>query len=232
MSVDLPIVSIVIPVYNGASYIVEALDSIFAQDFRSYEVVLVDDGSTDDTSRIVSQYKEIRYVRQDNRGVADARNRGVTVSRGEILVFLDADDIWPSDRLRVTTDYFEAHPEVGYVLGKQLMFVEPGCELPSWVNPLWLEDPQDAANTGTLAARRSTFDRVGLFSTHVDAEDTEWLVRASECGVPIARLPDIVLYRRMHDNNLSVQLFRNRRMNLLKIAKESIHRQRGRNRCS
>jgi GT2 family glycosyltransferase len=106
-----------------------------------------------------------------------------------------------------------------------MMFVEPGCVVPPWVKPEWLEHPQDASNTGVLAARRTAFDRVGLFNKDIGGEDTEWLVRASEAGVPMARLRELVLYRRIHGENLSLKMLGKRRDNLMRIARESIHRQ-------
>jgi GT2 family glycosyltransferase len=106
-----------------------------------------------------------------------------------------------------------------------MMFVEPDCDVPPWVKPEWLKEPQDASNTGVLAARRDTFDRVGLFNKEIVGEDTEWLVRASEAEILKARLPEVVLYRRIHGENLSGHTFPTRKANLLKIARESIRRQ-------
>ena len=216
------------PVHNGGRFLGQALRSVDMQDYRSFEVIVVDDGSTDDSGEIVARHGGVRYIHQENKGVASARNAGIRASNAEVIVFMDSDDTWPVGRLRLTTRYFQEHPEIGYLLGKQMMFVEPGCEAPAWIRPEWLREPQDASNTGTLAVRRAVFDRIGLFNEEVGAEDTEWLVRASEAGVPMARLPDVVLHRRIHGRNLSARLFPERRENLLRIARESIHRRRNR----
>ena len=224
MNSSFPLVSIIMPVYNGGRFVGQALESVFKDVYRPIEVIAVDDGSSDNTAEIIRRCENVRYVYQDSEGVASARNKGIAVSHGEIIAFLDCDDIWHTNRLTVTVRFFRQHPDTGYVLAKQMMFVEPGCEVPPWVRPEWLEHPQDASNTGVLAARRTTFDRVGLFNKEIGGEDTEWLVRASEAGIPMARLPEVVLYRRIHGENLSVKMLGMRRDNLMRIARESIRR--------
>ncbi len=224
-----PLVSVVIPVYNGEKYVAHALESVFKQDYQPFEVILVDDGSTDRTAQIIGKYDNVQYIYQSKQGVSSARNKGIAASRGEIITFLDSDDFWQPNRLTVTIRYLDRHPEVGYVLGRQMMFVEPGCTVPPWVKAEWLTEPQDASNTGVLVGRRVTFDRVGLFNKdYKGGEDTEWLVRASEAGIPMARLPEIVLHRRIHGGNLSVQMIKMRKANLMRITKESIRRQQER----
>lgn len=220
-----PLVSIIMPVYNGENYVDQALESVLRDAYRPIEVIAVDDGSSDNTAKIIGHHENVRYIYQDHEGVASARNKGIAVSQGEIIAFMDCDDIWQPNRLTVTVRFFQQHPDIGYVLAKQIMFVEPGCEVPPWVKPEWLEQPQDASNTGVLVAQRTTFDRVGLFNKDIGGEDTEWLVRASEAGVPMARLPEVVLHRRIHGENLSLKMLGMRKNNLMRIARESILRQ-------
>lgn len=96
----MPQVSVVIPAYNAAPYVVGALDSVLAQTFRDFEVLVVDDGSTDGTAELVVAYgNDVRCIRQSNSGVAAARNRGIEASRGRYVAFLDADDMWLRDKL-------------------------------------------------------------------------------------------------------------------------------------
>jgi len=98
----LPLISIIIPAYNVSSYIGEALRSVFLQDFKSYEVIVVDDGSTDtpELEKVLEPYREqIHYVRQENRGISAARNTALRVARGELIALLDADDVWREGKL-------------------------------------------------------------------------------------------------------------------------------------
>jgi glycosyltransferase involved in cell wall biosynthesis len=224
------LVSVIIPIYNGEKYLSEAVESIRRQNYGPLEIIIIDDGSTDDTTRVAMGLGlDIHYIFQQNAGPASARNSGIVASRGEIIAFLDSDDFWPPDRLTVTVRYLDQHREVGYLLGKQMMFVEPGCTVPPWMNAEWLSEPQDASNTAVLTARRVTFNRVGLFnSEYRGGEDTEWFVRASEAGVPMARLSEIILHRRIHGDNLSIQMMKIRKGNLMRIARESIRRRQAR----
>jgi glycosyltransferase involved in cell wall biosynthesis len=225
MAIKNPVVSVVIPVFNSEKYVRKALDSVFDQNYRPLEVIIVDDGSTDSSARAVDGYKDARYIYQANHGVARARNTGIAASQGEIIAFLDSDDIWPTDRLNVTVRYLLQCPEIDYVLGRELMFVEPDYVLPPSVKAEWLTEPHDATNTGVLVARRETFACVGLFNTDFRSdEDTEWLVRAGDAGVPMARLPEVILHRRLHSRNLSFQMKHMHKANLFRIARESIRR--------
>lgn len=225
-SPDRPLVSVIVPVYNGERFLYAALQSIFQQDYYPLEVIVVNDGSTDNTAAIVKSFPNVTHVSQEHHGVAAARNKGIAASHGDIIAFLDCDDFWPCDRLTHTVMYLDQHPEVGYVLGKQMMFVEPGCDVPPWVKAEWLVEPQDASNTGVLVVRREIFDCIGTFNEdYRGGEDTEWLVRASEIGIPKARLQKVVLYRRIHGENLSGGMTQMQKGNLIKIARESIRRQ-------
>lgn len=226
---DRPLVSVVIPTFNGARFLPQALESLLAQDYRPLEIIAVDDGSTDGTPGLLRAHGGVRCIHQPHRGVSAARNTGIGASRGRILAFLDSDDLWPSGRLTAAVRHLVAFPEIGYTLGKQMLFAEPGCPVPSWVKPEWLIEPQDASNTAVLLARMETFSQVGLFNTDYSAgEDTEWLVRASEAGVPMARLPEVLVHKRLHDANLSGEAFDFRKATLTRIARESIRRHRNR----
>jgi len=141
------LVSVIVPVYNGEPFLYSALESILVQDYYPLEVIVVNDGSTDNTAAILKSFANVTHISQENRGVAAARNKGIAVSRGDVIAFLDADDFWPCDRLTHTLMYLEQNPEIGYVLGKQMMFLEPGCDIPAWVKPEWLIEPQEASNT-------------------------------------------------------------------------------------
>ena len=111
-----PLFSVIIPVYNAAAYISQTLDSVFAQTCGDFEVVVIDDGSTDDTADRVqqfSQHRSLRYVHQMNAGVAAARNTGLNLSRGQFIAFLDADDLWKPDKLAAHLVEMQNAPKMG-----------------------------------------------------------------------------------------------------------------------
>lgn len=111
-------ISVVIPTYNRAHVICEALDSVMAQTYKDFEVIIVDDGSTDDTSEKIKTYlsdNRVHYVKQKNAGAAAARNFGVSLAKGEVISFLDSDDLWKSEKLECEVSFFESHPEVKVV---------------------------------------------------------------------------------------------------------------------
>jgi len=114
---DRPTVSVVIPAYNAEGFIAETLDSVLAQTFQDYEVVVVDDGSVDDTRGVVESYDEprFRYIRQENGGASRARNRGIASSSGEFIAFLDSDDLWVPEKLERQVEVFRRNPSLGLV---------------------------------------------------------------------------------------------------------------------
>jgi glycosyltransferase involved in cell wall biosynthesis len=113
----LPLVTVVIPCYNQAHFLGEAIESVLSQSYRNFEIIVVDDGSTDETSEVASRYEEVRLIRQENRGLSGARNTGIRDSQGEFLVFLDADDKLLPGALEAGLRCFEAHPECAFVFG-------------------------------------------------------------------------------------------------------------------
>jgi len=109
-------VSVIIPTYNHAKYVGRAIDSVLAQTYKNYEIIVIDDGSTDNTKEVLKEFiAKIEYVYQENRGLSAARNTGIKRSRGEYLVFLDADDYLPSEKLAVQVELLDKHPEIGWV---------------------------------------------------------------------------------------------------------------------
>ena len=119
------LISVIIPAYNHAEFLPESIESVLAQTHRHYEIIVVDDGSTDNTADVVRRYAGTRYVKQRNQGLAAARNRGIQESRGDCLVFLDADDHLLPHHFRTCLDALSAHPGIGWVCGDHQLFGEP-----------------------------------------------------------------------------------------------------------
>ncbi len=121
----MPKVSVVIPTYNYAQYIEEAIGSVLAQTYRDYEIIVVDDGSTDDTKGIISQYgPDVKYIYQKNQGTCAARNTGIRNSKGEYIAILDSDDLWLPSKLEKQIKLFEANSRLGLVYSDGLVFGE------------------------------------------------------------------------------------------------------------
>jgi glycosyltransferase involved in cell wall biosynthesis len=226
MTEQQPLVSVVIPVYNGARYLRAALESVFAQTYRSFEVIVVDDGSIDDSGKIAQSFPEVHYIRQENQGVAAARNTAIAVARGEFFAFLDQDDLWTPEKLRLQIGHLLSHPDLGYSLTHQQFFLEPGATLPAWFRKELLSSVHTGWVLGTLVVRRTVFDTVGNFSTgYSAANDSDWFFRAKAAGIPMAVVPELLLLKRIHganDSGRSKEIL----SELLKVVKTSLDRQR------
>ena len=197
------LVSVVIPVHNGGRFLAEAIDSVLAQGYPHREVVVVDDGSTDD-SPAIARARPVRYQRQENQGVAAARNAGLAAARGELIAFLDQDDVWLPHKLDAQVAFLLEHPSVDMVISPLEVEVEPGTAPLSWFEPDAGMDVQLVPLLGTLLAWRRCFDRVGDFDTRYEiACDTDWIMRARDAGLVLEAAPGVCMRYRMHDRNSS-----------------------------
>jgi glycosyltransferase involved in cell wall biosynthesis len=201
-----PLISCIVPAFNAERYLGEALDSILAQTWRPIEVIVVDDGSTDGTAQVAERYGErIRYIRQANGGPAAARNRGLDAATGAFIAFLDADDLWHEDKLTRQMARFEARPELELCLShlRHFWIQEMKQEEKSWHDDRFFGDVPAYVVQGMLA-RRELFDLVGQFDTTLRlGDDTDWFLRVDERGTVSERLPDVLIFRRMHQTNIS-----------------------------
>jgi glycosyltransferase involved in cell wall biosynthesis len=174
-----PLVSVVMPVYNGARYLRQALESALTQTYRPLEIVVVDDGSTDDTPALLAEFGDkIRSIRQQNSGSAAARNAALRAARGELIAFLDADDLWLPRKLAVQVDYLRDHPEVDLVATRWLTLTEGTPAAPKEAPEQETRVEIDAENSGwlynellidcvvhttTVVMRRKLVDEIGIF---------------------------------------------------------------------
>jgi glycosyltransferase involved in cell wall biosynthesis len=222
-----PVVSVVVPVFNGAAFVAEALRSVLAQTYRPLDVVAVDDGSSDESAAIVASFAHVRCVRQPNRGVAAARNAGVAATSGPLVAFIDQDDRWTPDKLTRQVTCLEKHPHLGFCLAHQRLVLEPGTGRPSWLRPELLAADPVGYLPGTLLVWRETLHRVGLFDeANPIASDSDWFLRAKDAGIAMAVLPEVLLERRIHRANQSAQTVSGSRQ-LLAAVRRSIRRQHG-----
>ena len=198
------LISVIVPAYNREKYIGAALDSIFAQDYRPIEVVVVDDGSTDGTASVARSYPDVRYIYQENQGPAVARNTGLANCTGELISFLDADDYWPANKLRIQSDYLATHPDVGCVIAKSRNFLQEGMNLPRWISEDMMTKDGGGWTLGSCLAHRWVFDRIGHLNVLFPyGDDLEWCMRVREAKIPLCFISEVLLHRRIHSSNIS-----------------------------
>lgn len=196
------LVSVVVPAFDEERFIAEALESVSAQTYERFEVIVVDDGSEDRTAEIAASFG-VTMIAQAQRGPAAARNSGLAVALGEYLTVFDADDVMPPDRLAHQVAHLEGHPELGAVTGLTQAFVTPGEPRPAHYLPVWDGGPFPGA-LGTLMVRRSALQAAGGFDERFWAgEDVDWLARALDCGIVVGSIEQLCLRYRIHQGNIT-----------------------------
>jgi len=200
-----PRVSCVVPVFNGERFLGEALESILTQTCPPDEIVVVDDGSTDGSAQIATALDRVRYIRQENAGPAAARNSGIGISTGDLLAFLDADDLWLPTKLERQLAQLEAQPalEFSVTLVQNFWMPELAAEATAYQGQPFAR-PQPGFVFGTFLGWRRVFERVGPVNPALrTGEDVDWFLRASESGLTHELLPDVLVRRRLHRGNLT-----------------------------
>jgi len=180
-------ISVIIPTYNRRGFLESAIDSVLAQSFCGYELIVVDDGSTDDTPALIRGYgSALIYIKQDNRGPSAARNRGIKASRGALIAFLDSDDRWHPEKLLLQGEAMEGEPgylishtgEVWYRNGELLQQKKKHKILSGDIFKRSLS--MCMVSMSTVIARRELFDYVGFFDEALPCcEDYDFWLRAS-----------------------------------------------------
>ncbi len=225
-----PRVSVVIPAFNREGYLGEAIESVLAQGYPETEIIVVDDGSTDGTAAVASSYPDVACLRLRHRGQAAARNAGVAAARGELVAFLDSDDVWAPSKLAAQLAVLEAQPGVSLVFGLVDEFVSPELPPAAAASVRAPASPRAGFVSGALLARRSTLAEVGRFDERLRVgEFVDWLARAQERGLRSEVVPQVVLHRRLHDGNLG-RADRRSRLDYVRVVKAHLERRRARGR--
>ena len=199
-----PRVSVIMATRNAQPYLSQALDSIAAQTFQDFEVIVVDAASSDDSVAVASSYPKTRCIPQRGMGFALAWNDGIEVARGQFIAILDSDDIWPATKLADQVACFTQRPELECVVGRVEFFLEPGQKRPLGFKESLLEGSHVAYMPGTSMLRREVFERMGKFEARWKiATDLVWFANLRESGMPIEVLDKTLLRKRVHGNNLS-----------------------------
>jgi glycosyltransferase involved in cell wall biosynthesis len=204
-----PLVSIIIPCYNGEMYLHHAIESALQQSYQSIEVIVIDDGSTDSSAEIAQRYP-VRFIQQQNKGVSAARNLGVQMSRGADIVFLDADDRLKRDGIGAGVQEMAEHPECAMAVGDHVFVSADGSYLAnSRKNPLPARHYEALLRsnfiemTSTVLFRRDVFDAVGGFNTELRAAEDYDLYLRIAAAHPICCHSTVVAEYRIHETNAS-----------------------------
>lgn len=225
-------ISVIIPVYNRERYIKQALDSVLAQTYANFEVIAIDDGSSDSSLAILNEYQrlhpdKIRVLVQKNAGPSVARNNGIMAARGEYIAFLDSDDYWAANKLEKQLALFEKHSNVAFVYSGYSLIDEMGNVFeerrpePDFQgnihDKLWLE--ANIISGGTLLVQREKLMRIGLFDIDLrGAENLDLRLRLSAHG-DVYFAEDLLYFYRIHRESLTANLENMDKFNLVLLDK-------------
>ena len=208
---DNPRISVIIPTYNRAWTLKEAVDSVLAQDYKNYELIVVDDGSTDETRSVLDYcFNEITYIYQPNKGVSSARNTGIQIASGELIAFLDSDDLWLPQKLSVQADFFEKNPKA-LICQTEEIWIRNGIR----VNPMNKHRKLSGdifehslnlclVSPSAVMIRKSLLYIAGMFDENLPAcEDYDLWLRIS-CRYPVFLVDQpLIIKRGGHEDQLS-----------------------------
>lgn len=221
------LVTVVIPTFNYGRFVAAAVESALAQTYRRLEIVVVDDGSTDDTRDRLAPYMDrIRYIHQNNQGLSAARNTGIRAAKGELIALLDSDDLWHPRKLEIQVAYLSAHPEVGLLATEDRRFVgdarpplpEAAAVRARPVSQHQLVIRSHFGACGVLA-RAECFRAAGLFDTDLrSAEDRDMWIRIAE-HFPVVMLETPLWWWRLHPGSMSTLAGRMEENNLKLLRK-------------
>ena len=210
-----PLVSVIMPVYNSDDYIGQAIESVLSQDYQNFELVLVDDGSTDNTREVIQRYTDsrIKYLHQENKGVSSARNMGIRHAQGQYIMPLDADDMMASASMTKHLEEFEMHPEADLVYSDVLLIDESCNPLRVMTKPEYQDRKsliRDLFRAGhpivpfRLGIRRSVFDKIGFYDEHLlVGEDYDMMRRFVKAGLKAHHLGEAMHLRRVQSKSLT-----------------------------
>jgi glycosyltransferase involved in cell wall biosynthesis len=219
--------SVIIPALNAAAYVASTIESVLAQNYPVLEIIVIDDGSTDDTLTVVRQFgAAIRVIAAPHRGLAATRNHGISEARGELILHLDSDDLLTEGSIARRVVALGDANDV--VTGRLECFISP--DVPDQLQKRFVipERPQHGHLAGASIVRATVFRDFGnLDESFTMLTDLEWWVRARDRGARIRKIDDIVLRRRIHGRNISILRKSEHVANQLRIVKSSLQR-----RCS
>lgn len=196
------LISVIIPVYNGANYLSASINSVLAQTYQNIELIVVDDGSSDESANIAKAYNNILLLTQENSGIGAARNRGVEHAQGEYVAFLDHDDLWLPDKLMLQMQAFIDQPALDIVFGHVEQFISPEIADEIKAKIYCPVGAMPGYHSSAMLIKREAYNRVGTqLTTHKVGEFIDWYMRAQEQQLKMYMLPQVVFQRRLHGSN-------------------------------
>lgn len=230
-------VSIIIPCHNPNMFLRDAVLSVLKQTYQDFEIIIINDGSDQQAAEIFRQCQllseKIKIISLPvNKGVAHARNLGIKNAKGDYLAFLDQDDLWHADKLKLQLEYLAMHPDHDFLTSRQRYFLTDGVtNVPSWVKKEHVDTDLPGFLPGTLMARKNAFAKIGIFNESLKAgtDDVDWFFRAKQASLKTAELTEQLLLKRIHQGNLSKDALQHNRellsvvkMNMLRIKQAKI----------
>lgn len=200
-----PRVSVLIPCYNAGRFLGSAIESVLSQSYGDYEIIVVDDGSEDNSAAVAAQYPRVQYLYHEHSGISVTRNLAISKAQGEFIVFLDADDLWLPEKLEKQVAYMDSHPDcqLVYTLVKNFCDTEPQDRTPR--QEQLLNANMDHCLV-TCCIRRKLYETYGGYrEDYPYGEDTHWVTRLWAAGVNMKHcIPEALYLRRIHDSNISL----------------------------
>ena len=220
-------VSVIITVYNTERYVREAIESVFNQTILPAEIIVVDDGSTDQTAEISKSYEpKISYIFQDNAGPGPARNTGLKNTSGNLIAFLDGDDIWDMKKIEKQKKIFEENPEIDMVFTKMKNFHSPELKPEEIIKAWGPMDEMVGHIPSSVMVKRTSFFHVGWFSSHFKiGEWVEWYAKSKEKGLNEYIIQEVLVHRRLHTSNIGIRERRSQN-DYLRIVRETLKRRK------
>jgi alpha-1,6-rhamnosyltransferase len=224
-----PLVSILVPCFNHELYIEECLLSILSQDYDNFELIVVNDGSTDSSAEKIEALRQVhgfQFYQQDNKGVSAALNNALGHARGELIITHDSDDVMLAGRIRRQVGYMQEHPEVG-LLGAKVIYIDAkgkplkhkmasNAPVQRWSFDQLLADAY-AVGAPVAMYRREAIDKVGGYDPSIKVQDFQMTLRIAEAGYQVDILPDRVTLYRRHETNISKTAYKSQLVYDLKV---------------
>lgn len=178
-----PEISIILPTYNRAKHLAKAIESVINQTYKDWELIIVDDGSKDDSFAVINPYlncAKIRYIKHKNRKAGYARNAGIQASFGRYITFLDSDDIYFPNHLQTRIDYMKSHPEIDLIFGGYETDTDEEIWIVDYFNQDRLVNLKECVMTNTFFGKREVFFELRGFNNFAYGEDTDFWLRAEQ----------------------------------------------------